>query len=270
MKLSVSQISDLNIPSEINPQIINRIFSSAATNLASTLQVIGVSSISIGVVPSLASTQHMISSYELFDDVPEELSIIASKIVPSIASYMSGFGIGAIKMSTEPEDVDNLKKLWDTIVHIDTIDTIAQNDNENVNSEHTNNKELTVTPDPLPTNTNANGTNTIFRNTSNGGCRKSSCGLKPNNKPQAPVIIEDAKPTDSNIPQPPLITVKESDTNTTNTTNTANTDNTDTTGGSNTISNLNNIPPDVLQYIADVIKANKRAEIKTVTVENSK
>lgn len=265
MKLSVSQISDLNIPSEINPQIINRIFSSAATNLASTLQVIGVSSISIGVVPSLASTQHMISSYELFDDIPKELSTIASKIVPSIASYMSGFGIGAIKMSTEPEDVDNLKKLWETIIHIDTT---VQNYNDNVNSEYTNNKELTVTPDPLPTNTNGN--NTIFRNTSNGGCRRSSCGLKLNNKPQAPVITEDSKPTDSNIPQPHLITVKESDTNTTDI---ANTDNTDSTGGSATISNitnLTNIPPDVLQYIADVIKSNKRAEIKTVTVENSK
>jgi hypothetical protein len=92
--------------------------------------------------------------------------------------------------------------------------------------------------------------------------------LKLNNKPQAPVIAEDAKPN--------LITVKESDTNTTNTTditNTANTDNTDSTGGSapiSNITNLSNIPPDVLQYIADVIKSNKRAEIKTVTVENSK
>lgn len=116
MKLTVSRMATINIPDGVNQETINRIVSSASTNLASTMQLLGLSRVSVGIIRTLSTESHVVSSYDFFNGVPDGIKKIAQRTVESIGTIMSGFGVGSIEMSPDDGDEINLHSVWESLI----------------------------------------------------------------------------------------------------------------------------------------------------------
>jgi len=115
---------DLSLYEDPSYPITNKFSRDVATNLAGTMQLFGLSKVSIAFSKHAMSRKVVLNEFSPMDFAPQKLREHSRSFALAVAEVMSAAGIVSISVNaTEGQDVDNLKKLWDSDLSSDVTES---------------------------------------------------------------------------------------------------------------------------------------------------
>lgn len=107
MKVDLSLYEDPSYP------ITNRFSRSVATSLAGTMQLFGLSKVSVAFSKHAMSKKVVLNEFSPMEFAPQKLREHSRSFALAVAEVMAASGIVSISVNATEEDVDSLKRLWD-------------------------------------------------------------------------------------------------------------------------------------------------------------